>query len=127
MTENINGENLGIGRFRAKKSDHAEIERTMREFYDFESAHPEVYHYGSTRTYTMPDAEDPEKEYWMFVDKFANYEDYIQSLYEASHGEDNKEGQRLMAKVVSLHEGFIGNTIDHWTEVPTLRVDDQGR
>lgn len=119
-------ENLGIGRFRAKKADHEAIERTMREFYDYESAHPEIYHYSSTRTYTMPDKEDPEKEYWMFVDKFENYEDYIQSLYKASHDDDNKEGQRLMDQVVSYHEGFIGNAIDHWTEVPTLRVDGQG-
>jgi hypothetical protein len=120
-------ENLGIGRFRAKKTDHEAIVRNMREFYDYECAHPEIYHYSSTRTYTMPDENDPEKEYWMFVDKFNDYEDYINSLYNASHGPENKEGQQLMARVVDLHEGFIGNVIDHWTEVPTLRVDDLGR
>lgn len=119
-------ENLGIGRFLAKKADHETIERTMREFYDYEKAHPEIYHYSSTRTYTMPDEDNPEKEYWMFVDKFEDYNDYITSLYKASHGPDNKEGQKLMDRVVAHHEGFIGNTIDHWTEIPSLRVDNQG-
>ena len=130
-------EQLGIARFKARKEDHDQIERDIREFMDYEVAHPDIYRYSSTRYYTMDVPGSADEEYWMFVDRFEDYEDYVASLSHASTSPDNQEGQALMAKVLSRTTGFeiIGSgpltsgtpaLIEHWTEVPSLRVDNQG-
>ncbi len=132
----MKAEQLGIARFKARKEHHDEVERGVRKFMDYEVAHPEIYHYSSTRYYTMDDPEDPEKEYWMFTDRFEDYDDYVTSLANAVSSPDNQEGLELMAQSLAFSEGFFVNgkpaveggpsQIEHWTEVPSLRVDDQG-
>ncbi|WEV57424.1 hypothetical protein [Ligilactobacillus acidipiscis] len=127
----MTGEQIGISRFKAKKEFHDVIEKDLRKFMDFESAHPEIYHYSSTRYYNMDVPGTDDEEYWMFIDHFKSYEDYRDSLYQATHSPENKEGQRLMAQSLAHASGTFAEDrnpaeIEHWIEVPSLRVDNQG-
>ena len=134
--DDMTAEHLGIARFKASKEHHDDVERGVRKFLDYEVAHPDTYHYSSTRYYTMDDPEDPAKEYWMFIDRFEDYDDYVTSLANAISNPDNAEGQRLMAESLTFSEGFFVNgkpvveggptQIEHWVEVSSLRVDNQG-
>jgi hypothetical protein len=132
---------LGISGFKAKKSDHDEIEKGFRAVLDFEEAHPDLYRYSSTSYYTRDVPENPEEEeYWMFIDSSYNYPEYMASLKSAAQRPETKEAQALIGKVFSHAEGFLTgdadlsdglpnlmNIIEHWTEVPSLRVKDMGK
>ncbi|WEV57418.1 hypothetical protein [Ligilactobacillus acidipiscis] len=133
------GTQLGISGFKAKKTDHDEIEHGFRAVLDFEEAHPDLYHYKSTSYYTRDVPENSEEEYWMFIDVFTDYEDYMTSIKSAAQRPETKEAQALISKVFAHADGFLTgegdlskglpnlmNLIEHWTEVPSLRVDNQG-
>ena len=131
-------EQLGISGFKAKKADHDEIERGFRAVLDFEEAHPEMYRYSSTRYYTRDVPENPdEEEYWMFIDSSYDYAEYMASLKSAAQRPETKEAQALISKVFAHADGFLTgdadlsdglpnlmSIIEHWTEVPSLRVQD---
>ncbi len=132
----MTGEQLGISGFKALKADHDEIERGFRALLDFEQAHPDLFHYSSTRYYTRDVPESSDEEYWMFIDRFQDFEDYKTSLIAAAQREEVKQ---LFLPAISHARGFLTGAADpttglpnlmqlvqHWTEVPSLRVDDQG-
>lgn len=73
------------------------------------------------------------------MDSFSDYEDYISSLKSASIRPETKQAQILIRKVFSYADGFLTgdadlseglpnlmNLIEHWTEVPSLRVNNLG-
>ncbi|MFC6180747.1 hypothetical protein [Lactiplantibacillus daowaiensis] len=133
-------EQLGISGFKAKKADHDEIEHGFRAVLDFEEAHPDLYQYSSTRYYTRPVPENPEEEYWMFIDSSYDYAAYMASLKAAAQRPETKEMQALIGKVFAHADGFLTgdaslsdglpnlmSIIEHWTEVPSLRVEEMGK
>jgi hypothetical protein len=136
----MTGEQLGISGFKAKKEDHDEIERGFRALLDFEQTHSDLWHYSSTRYYTRDVPGSSDEEYWMFIDRFEDYEDYIASLTNAASSPEAKEAQALLLGVFSHARGFLTGAgdpfasglgsmmqlIEHWVEVPSLRVDDLG-
>lgn len=146
--KDMKGEQIGIAGFRAKKKDHDEIERNFREGLDFEEANPEYFHYKFTRYYNRDVPGNPEEEYWMFIDHFEDFQDYLQSLKSAAQRPETVAAQQMLIKNFSLATGFLNgedipkvdgpeglmagglanmmNLIEVWTEVPSLRVDDLG-
>ncbi|RRG10035.1 MAG: hypothetical protein DUD32_07540 [Lactobacillus sp.] len=128
-------EQLGISGFKAKKADHDAIERGFRAVLDFEEAHPDLYQYSSTSYYTRDVPENSEEEYWMFIDSSYDYQAYMESLKSAAQRPETKQAQALISKVFAHADGFLTgdadlsdglpnlmNLIEHWTEVPSLRV-----
>lgn len=133
-------EQLGISGFKAKKADHDAIEQGFRAVLDFEEAHPDLYRYSSTRYYTREVPGNAAEEYWMFIDSSYDYAAYMDSLKSAAQRPETKEMQGLIGKVFSHADGFLTgdadlsdglpnlmNIIEHWTEVPSLRVEEMGK
>lgn len=142
----MKSEHLGIAGFKAKKENHDTIERCFRAGLDFEESHPEFFHYKSTRYYTRDVPGSADYEYWMFIDRCDDYDDYLTSLRSAAQRPETKEVQKWIFQALSHAEGFLPgmddpnaegfpnadelpkmmNLIQHWVEVPSLRVDDMG-
>jgi hypothetical protein len=112
-----------------KKINHDKMESALKSYMQYEHEHPEIFHYSSTRFYVKDSKENPDEEVWLCIDHFENYNDYMTSLKDAF--ENDPETQKHYQETLEnmLNEGVDENNIpdrDLWTEVESLRVDDQG-
>lgn len=112
-----------------KKVNHAKMEHALKSYMEYEHAHPEIYHYSSTRFYTMDSSDNKDEEIWLCIDHFENHEDYLGSLKEAfkSDPESLQHYKEVVSNIVDK-DVDVQNVPSRnlWTEVESLRVDNQG-
>ena len=112
-------------KLRAKKADHDKVSKALRGYMDHEYAHPELFHYNSTRFYYMDAPDDPGEEIWMCIDHYDDFDDYAASLDNAR--ENDVETQRHALAVASLLVPGAIPSRERWTEDESLAVDMPGR
>lgn len=105
----------------AKKSDHDAMLAALKDFMDYQRAHPEICEYTKTRFYTTDAPDNPDEEIWMFIDYLDDYQKYMDSLQAAAttDPEVQQHFRRIMGLAVT---GFITDR-QFWTEAEELRVD----
>lgn len=112
-----------------KKANHQKMETALKRYMEYEHAHPKIYHYSSTRFYTMDSPDNNDEEIWLCIDHFKDYDDYLSSLKKAfkNDPESLKHYKEVISNVVDK-DIDVKNvpSRDLWTEVEALRVDDQG-
>ncbi len=106
-------------KMRTKKADHDAMSKALRGYMGHEYAHPELFHYTSTRFYFMDDPDNPDEEIWMCIHHFDDFDDYAASL-DAARENDPVTQQHALA-VAALLIGVP--TRDRWIEDESLAVD----
>ena len=109
-------------RLRTKKADHHRVLKALRGYMDHEYAHPELFHYTSTRFYFTDAPDNPDEELWMCIDRYDDFDDYAASL-DAARATD-AETQMHASNVASLLvAGLASATRERWIEAEELAVD----
>jgi len=119
MSEN----EITIVRLRARKADHDQFEKALRGYMDHEYAHPELFHYNSTRFYFMDAPDNPDEEIWICIDRYEDFgfEAYAASL-ENARETDPETQKHAVATASLLAPGFVPYR-ERFTEAPKLAVD----
>jgi hypothetical protein len=108
-------------KFETMKGDHDKVLKAVRDYMDYEFAHPELFKYTSTRFYFMDAPDNPEVEVWLCVDHFEDFDEYAASLEEAR--EKDPDTLKYFMAVFSLLVPGSDVTRDRWTEAEELAVE----
>ncbi|MFD4407697.1 hypothetical protein ACFWPH_33520 [Nocardia sp. NPDC058499] len=112
---------IAIMKYRVKKADHDRAIEVSRDYLDYEYAHPETFHYTSTRFYFMDAPDNPDEEVWMFIDWFDDFDDYENSLHTAQKVDLIAQEKRRAFFSVVVPDSLTPR--ERWTEAERLRVD----
>jgi hypothetical protein len=115
-------EQVAIMKYRTLKSNHDRVLAASRAYLDYEHAHPETFHYNSTRYYFRDVPGNPEEEQWMFIDYFDDFDDYMASLQQAQKT-DPQAQEHARAFFAEIIPGSLERPRELWTEAESLRVD----